>query len=179
VLLETRHVKAALSAMVVKTDRKDARGIAQLLRMGRYQGGACKIQPNRKTKFDKKGLARQFSSETLAGHYSVQGSKRRSCAGPFGCGCQTRSTDFCPVNKRSTKSPGFSRPRRRGYMRSRFPSWPLRRGRNYREPPDICRARRPRRNSSAPGTRAHSINSPSPSIRNRRPMIDLRGGSKR
>ncbi len=26
VLLETRHVKAALSAMVVKTDRKDARG---------------------------------------------------------------------------------------------------------------------------------------------------------
>src|SRR3954451_6215395 len=34
VLLETRHVKAALSAMIVKTDRKDARGIAQLLRMG-------------------------------------------------------------------------------------------------------------------------------------------------
>jgi transposase len=30
VLLETRQVKAALSAMVVKTDRKDARGIAQL-----------------------------------------------------------------------------------------------------------------------------------------------------
>ena len=29
VLLETRHVKAALSAMTVKTDRKDARGIAQ------------------------------------------------------------------------------------------------------------------------------------------------------
>ena len=34
VLLETRHVKAALSAMIIKTDRKDARGIAQLLRMG-------------------------------------------------------------------------------------------------------------------------------------------------
>ena len=27
VLLETRHVKAALSAMTVKTDRKDARGL--------------------------------------------------------------------------------------------------------------------------------------------------------
>ena len=37
VLLETRHVKAALSAMMVKTDRKDARGIAQLLRMGWYR----------------------------------------------------------------------------------------------------------------------------------------------
>ena len=34
VLLETRHVKAALSAMSVKTDRKDARGIAHLLRLG-------------------------------------------------------------------------------------------------------------------------------------------------
>ena len=34
VLLETRHVKAALSAMTVKTDRKDARGFAQLIRMG-------------------------------------------------------------------------------------------------------------------------------------------------
>jgi transposase len=37
VLLETRHVKAALSAMTVKTDRKDARGIAQLPRMGWYR----------------------------------------------------------------------------------------------------------------------------------------------
>jgi transposase len=30
-------MKAALSAMTVKTDRKDARGIAQLLRMGWYR----------------------------------------------------------------------------------------------------------------------------------------------
>jgi transposase len=37
VLLETRHVKAALPAMTVKTDRRDARGIAQLLRMGWYR----------------------------------------------------------------------------------------------------------------------------------------------
>jgi transposase len=37
VLLETRHVKAALSAMTVKTDRKDARGIAHLMRMGWFR----------------------------------------------------------------------------------------------------------------------------------------------
>ena len=37
VLLETRHVKAALSAMTVKTDRRDARGISQLLRLGWYR----------------------------------------------------------------------------------------------------------------------------------------------
>jgi transposase len=36
-LLETRHVKAALSAMTVKTDRRDARGIAQLLRLGWFR----------------------------------------------------------------------------------------------------------------------------------------------
>ena len=42
VLLETRHVKAALSAMTVKTDRKDARGIAQLMRMGWFRPVHCK-----------------------------------------------------------------------------------------------------------------------------------------
>jgi transposase len=45
VLLETRHVKAALSAMVVKTDRKDARGIAQLLRMGWFRPVHAKSLP--------------------------------------------------------------------------------------------------------------------------------------
>jgi transposase len=45
VLLETRQVKAALSAMVVKTDRKDARGIAQLLRMGWFRPVHCKSPP--------------------------------------------------------------------------------------------------------------------------------------
>jgi hypothetical protein len=34
---DTRHVKAALSAMTVKTDRKDARGIAQLMRIGWFR----------------------------------------------------------------------------------------------------------------------------------------------
>jgi transposase len=42
VRLETRHVKAALSAMTVKTDRKDARGIAQMVRMGWYRPVHCK-----------------------------------------------------------------------------------------------------------------------------------------
>ena len=45
VLLETRHVKAALSAMIVKTDRKDARGIARLLRMGWFRSVYCKSPP--------------------------------------------------------------------------------------------------------------------------------------
>jgi transposase len=36
-LMETRHVKKALSASTVKTDRRDARGMAQLLRMGWFR----------------------------------------------------------------------------------------------------------------------------------------------
>ena len=35
--LESRHVKAALSAMTVKTDRNDAQGIAQIVRTGWFK----------------------------------------------------------------------------------------------------------------------------------------------
>ena len=41
-LLETRHVRTAFKTMPVKTDRKDARGIAQLLRMGWFRPVHCK-----------------------------------------------------------------------------------------------------------------------------------------
>jgi len=41
-LLETRHVRDAFKAMPVKTDRKDARGIAQLMRMGWFRPVHCK-----------------------------------------------------------------------------------------------------------------------------------------
>src|SRR5262245_37930698 len=41
-LLETRHVRAAFKAMPVKTDRKDARGIAQLMRLGWFRSVHCK-----------------------------------------------------------------------------------------------------------------------------------------
>ena len=36
-LLETRHVRNALKTMTVKSDRKDARGIAQLMRTGWFR----------------------------------------------------------------------------------------------------------------------------------------------
>ena len=42
ILMETRQVKAVLKAMPVKTDRRDAEGIAQLLRMGWYRPVHCK-----------------------------------------------------------------------------------------------------------------------------------------
>ncbi len=44
-LLETRHVRSAFKAMPVKTDRKDARGIAQLMRLGWFRPVHCKSLP--------------------------------------------------------------------------------------------------------------------------------------
>lgn len=44
-LLETRHVRNAFKAMPVKTDRKDARGIAQLIRLGWFRPVHCKSLP--------------------------------------------------------------------------------------------------------------------------------------
>ena len=44
-LLETRHVRDAFKAMPVKTDRNDARGIAQLMRLGWFRPVHCKSLP--------------------------------------------------------------------------------------------------------------------------------------
>src|SRR5215218_800037 len=44
-LLETRRVRAAFKAMPVKTDRKDARGIAQLMRLGWVRPVHCTSRP--------------------------------------------------------------------------------------------------------------------------------------
>jgi len=49
-LLETRHVRDALRAMPVKTDRKDARGIAQLMRLGWSRPVHCKSASAQETR---------------------------------------------------------------------------------------------------------------------------------
>jgi transposase len=49
-LLETRHVRNAFKAMPVKTDRKDARGIAQLMRLGWFRPVHCKSLPAQETR---------------------------------------------------------------------------------------------------------------------------------
>jgi transposase len=49
-LLETRQVRDAFKAMPVKTDRKDARGIAQLMRLGWFRPVHCKSLPAQETR---------------------------------------------------------------------------------------------------------------------------------
>jgi transposase len=49
-LLETRHVRRALETMPVKTDRNDARGIAQLMRLGWFRPVHCKSMAAQETR---------------------------------------------------------------------------------------------------------------------------------
>jgi transposase len=49
-LLETRHVRDAFKAMPVKSDRNDARGIAQLMRLGWFRPVHCKSMEAQETR---------------------------------------------------------------------------------------------------------------------------------
>jgi transposase len=49
-LLETRHVRAAFKTMPVKTDRTDARGIAELMRVGWFRPVHCKSLSSQETR---------------------------------------------------------------------------------------------------------------------------------
>jgi len=49
-LLETRHVRNAFKTMPVKTDRKDARGIAELIRLGWFRPVHCKSMEAQETR---------------------------------------------------------------------------------------------------------------------------------
>ena len=41
ICVETRHMRAVLKAQINKTDRNDARGMAQMMRVGTLSPGAC------------------------------------------------------------------------------------------------------------------------------------------
>jgi transposase len=49
-LLETRHVRNAFKTMPVKTDRKDAQGLAELMRLGWFRPVHCKSMPAQETR---------------------------------------------------------------------------------------------------------------------------------
>jgi transposase len=49
-LLETRHVSDAFKAMPVKSDRNDARNIAQLMRLGWFRPVHCKSMSAQETR---------------------------------------------------------------------------------------------------------------------------------
>ena len=72
-LLETRHVHDAFKSMPVKSDRNDARGIAQLMRLGWFRPVHCKSMPAQGITFNI-SLRQQKPCVrgTLAPHSSIQ-----------------------------------------------------------------------------------------------------------
>jgi len=50
VLIETRHLRDAFKAMPIKTDRQDAQGIAQLMRLGWFRSVHCKSLPSQEVR---------------------------------------------------------------------------------------------------------------------------------
>src|SRR5436189_3469059 len=50
VLIETRHARNAFKTMPVKTDRKDAQGIAELMRLGWFRPVHCKSMAAQETR---------------------------------------------------------------------------------------------------------------------------------
>src|SRR5437667_1231795 len=48
ICVETRHMRAVLKAQINKTDRNDARGIAQMMRAGLYRPGHVKMLRSQK-----------------------------------------------------------------------------------------------------------------------------------
>jgi transposase len=79
-LLETRHVRDAFRAMPVKTDKKDARGIAQLMRLGWFRPVHCKSLPAQEVRALLS--ARKLVQAKLHDiEMSLRGIRKR-CAGP-------------------------------------------------------------------------------------------------
>ena len=116
VLMETRHVRAALSAMIAKTDRNDARGMAQLLRSGWFRPVHVKTVPAREQR------ALLAARSTLVRRHrdvenSVRGRSRGSdCAslarcvgaGIMPCARQLPATPCC--SQSSIHCPSHARP---------------------------------------------------------------------
>ena len=50
ICVETRHMQAVLKAQINKTDRNDARGIAQLMRLGWFRLVHCKSMASQETR---------------------------------------------------------------------------------------------------------------------------------
>ena len=120
ICLECRHVKAGLSAMRNKTDRNDARGIAQLVRLGWFRQVHVKSEEAQRTRMLLVNR-QQLLTKALDIENSVRGSLRFSACGsvswpgegsrrgywnslrtiPF---CLRSPSQCCAFAKRSSKS---------------------------------------------------------------------------
>lgn len=100
VLMETRQVKGALKAMPIKTDRRDAEGIARLLHLGWFRPVHCKSIPSQETRAVL-GARKAIQQNTIALEMSLRGLLRNFDlkVGAISCGkFESRIRDMAEVN---------------------------------------------------------------------------------
>src|SRR5881392_4060313 len=111
ICVETRHMKAALSAQINKSDRNDARGIAQMMRVGLYrpvhaadQSAAFAGQGPRHRERSAWHAAQFRPQGWHGGDGQVRGSNSRAGCGPSGLGRDRRTvTDRPPGPARAAR----------------------------------------------------------------------------
>jgi transposase len=115
ICVETRHMQAVLKAQINKTDRNDARGIAQMMRVGLYRPVHVKTLRSQKLRMllthrkllqskaiaienDLRGTLRNFGLKSRNGRDDeVRSTHQRACRELPGFGCASRTPAYCPA----------------------------------------------------------------------------------
>ena len=127
VCVETRHMQAVLKAQINKTDRDDARGIAQMMRVGLYRPVHVKTLRSQKLRMllthrkllqskaiaienDLRGTLRNFGLKVgMIGEGEVRGPHQRAGREPPRLGRLGRTTARCPAGTpRTDRRPASS-----------------------------------------------------------------------
>ena len=115
ICVETRHMRAVLKAQINKTDRNDARGIAQMMRVGLYRPVHVKTLRSQKLRMllthrkllqskaiaienDLRGTLRNFGLKVgMVGSGEVRGTHQGACREPSRLGRAGRTAAHCPT----------------------------------------------------------------------------------
>ena len=115
ICVETRHMRAVLKAQINKTDRNDARGMAQMMRVGLYRPVHVKTLRSQKLRMllthrkllqskaiaidnDLRGTLRNFGLKVgVVGQVKVRGPHQGAGRELARLGCPDRTTAYCPT----------------------------------------------------------------------------------
>ena len=115
ICVETRHMRAVLKAQINKTDRNDARGMAQMMRVGLYRPVHVKTLRSQKLRMllthrkllqskaiaidnDLRGTLRNFGLKVgMVGTVEVRGAHQGACRELPRLGCSGRTAACCPA----------------------------------------------------------------------------------
>ena len=115
ICVETRHMRAVLKAQINKTDRNDARGIAQMMRAGLYRPVHVKTLRSQKLRMllthrkllqskaiaietDPRATLRNFGLKVgVVGTVTVPGAHQGACREPSRLGRAGRTATHCPA----------------------------------------------------------------------------------